>query len=176
MLKTSATKSSFYVWQVYLTFWIFKMTIFFLVSTLVSITIYFSLFFMCQWWQSPCRSMYPIKHIEFVNFEIQGNDETRADNSIDFVIQLCSTFQDMYTICHVMICILMLTKSFQPLKSYIENFKCCVSFASRYTSLQSYEPHHEKTCLCHKRTTKVQISLRIHTVWSASLLFAAEIV
>ena len=22
-----------------------------------------------------------------------------------------------------------------------------------------YEPHHEKTCLCHMRTTKVQISL-----------------
>ena len=31
------------------------------------------------------------------------------------------------------------------------------------------EPRHEKTCLCHMRTTKVQISLRIRAVWSASL-------
>ena len=38
------------------------------------------------------------------------------------------------------------------------------------------EPRHEKTCLCHMRTTKAQISLRIHTVWSAPLLFAAWIV
>ena len=33
-----------------------------------------------------------------------------------------------------------------------------------------YEPYHEKTCLCHMRTTKVQISLRISAVWSAPLL------
>ena len=26
------------------------------------------------------------------------------------------------------------------------------------------EPHHEKTCLCHMRTTKAQISLRIRAV------------
>ena len=37
----------------------------------------------------------------------------------------------------------------------------------------TYEPRHEKTCLCHMRTTKAQISLRIHAVWSAPLLFAA---
>ena len=30
-----------------------------------------------------------------------------------------------------------------------------------------------KHILCHMRTTKVQISLRIHAVWSAPLLFAA---
>ena len=35
------------------------------------------------------------------------------------------------------------------------------------------EPCHEKTCFCHMRTTKAQISLRIRAVWSASLLFAA---
>ena len=35
------------------------------------------------------------------------------------------------------------------------------------------EPHHEKTCLCHMRTTKAQIRLRIRAVWSAPLLFAA---
>ena len=32
---------------------------------------------------------------------------------------------------------------------------------------------HEKTCLCHMRPTKVQISLRIRAVWSAPLLFTA---
>ena len=37
----------------------------------------------------------------------------------------------------------------------------------------THEPRHEKTCLCHMRTTKVQISLCICTVWSAPLLFAA---
>ena len=36
---------------------------------------------------------------------------------------------------------------------------------------RSYEPRHEKTCLCYMRTTKVQISLRIRTVWSAPSLF-----
>ena len=30
-----------------------------------------------------------------------------------------------------------------------------------------------KCVLCYMRTTKVQISLRIHAVWSAPLLFAA---
>ena len=35
------------------------------------------------------------------------------------------------------------------------------------------ESHHEKTCLCHLRTTKAQISLRISAVCSAPLLFAA---
>ena len=33
------------------------------------------------------------------------------------------------------------------------------------------EPRHEKTCFSHMRTTKVQISLCIHAVWSAPLLF-----
>ena len=35
------------------------------------------------------------------------------------------------------------------------------------------EPRHEKTCFCNMRTTKTQISLCIHAVWSAPLLFAA---
>ena len=39
-----------------------------------------------------------------------------------------------------------------------------------------HEPRREKTCLCHMRTTKAQISLRIRVVWSAPLLFAAWIV
>ena len=30
-----------------------------------------------------------------------------------------------------------------------------------------YEPRHEKTCLCHMRTTKAQISLRIRSLISA---------
>ena len=39
--------------------------------------------------------------------------------------------------------------------------------------LKISEPHHEKSCLCHMRTTKTQIRLRIRAVWSASLLFTA---
>ena len=38
---------------------------------------------------------------------------------------------------------------------------------------QNFEPYHEKICFYHVRTTKAQISLRIHTVWSAALLFAS---
>ena len=38
------------------------------------------------------------------------------------------------------------------------------------------EPRHEKTCYCHMRTTKAQISLHIRAVWSAPLLFTAWIV
>ena len=37
----------------------------------------------------------------------------------------------------------------------------------------TYEPRHEKTCLCKMQTTKAQISLRMRTVWSAPLLFTA---
>ena len=39
-----------------------------------------------------------------------------------------------------------------------------------------FEPRHEKTCLCHMRTTKAQFSLRIRAVWSTPLMFAAWIV
>ena len=39
-----------------------------------------------------------------------------------------------------------------------------------------YEPRHEKICLCHMWTIKVQISLCIRAVWSAPLLFTARIV
>ena len=38
------------------------------------------------------------------------------------------------------------------------------------------KPCHEKTCSCHMRRTKTQISPRIRAAWSTSLLFAAEIV
>ena len=38
----------------------------------------------------------------------------------------------------------------------------------------TYEPCHGKTCLCYMRTTKTQISLRIHAVWLAFLLFTAS--
>ena len=41
---------------------------------------------------------------------------------------------------------------------------------------QMSEPRHQKACFCHMRTTKAQISLRIHAVCSAPLLFAAWIV
>ena len=34
------------------------------------------------------------------------------------------------------------------------------------------EPCHEKTCFSHMWSAKMQISLRIHAVWSAPLLFA----
>ena len=40
----------------------------------------------------------------------------------------------------------------------------------------TYEPCHDKTCFCHMRTTKAQISLHIRAVWSAPLLFTAWIV
>ena len=40
----------------------------------------------------------------------------------------------------------------------------------------SFEPRHEKTGLCHMRTTKVPISLLIRVVWAAPLLCVAWIV
>ena len=44
-----------------------------------------------------------------------------------------------------------------------------------YIRLKTYYMNHamRKCVLCHMRTTKTQISLRIRAVWSASLLFAA---
>ena len=52
---------------------------------------------------------------------------------------------------------------------------CQVSFLLLIcvTLMTLNESRHEKICLCHLRTTKAQISLCIHAVWSAPLLFAA---
>ena len=59
------------------------------------------------------------------------------------------------------------------------NSLCCkVIFAEPAQDLSGpdlpklFEPRHEKTCLCHMRTTKAQISLRIRGVCSAPLLSA----
>ena len=50
----------------------------------------------------------------------------------------------------------------------------CIIPLDRYRLAKcAYEPRHEKTWLCHMRITKAQISLRVGTVWSAPLLFAA---
>ena len=49
-------------------------------------------------------------------------------------------------------------------------------FSLMFSAMLTYEPRHEKTCLCHMRTTKAQISLCIRAVWSAPLLFAAYVV
>ena len=50
-----------------------------------------------------------------------------------------------------------------------ERFLFFTMFAKKCHFLDNFsnviiEPHHEKTCFSHMRTTKVQISLRIHTV------------
>ena len=50
------------------------------------------------------------------------------------------------------------------------------SFFYYYYYLSETGPRHKKTCFCHTSTTKAQISLRIHAVWSAPLLFEAWIV
>ena len=52
-----------------------------------------------------------------------------------------------------------------------ENFSISCPITKHMGSIL-FEPHHEKTCLCHMRTTKAQIKLRIRPVWSAPLLFA----
>ena len=46
-------------------------------------------------------------------------------------------------------------------------------FFSFWLTIIIIEPHHEKTCFWHMRTTKMQISLRIRAVWSALVLFPA---
>ena len=50
------------------------------------------------------------------------------------------------------------------------------SWMPSFDQLVTFEAHHEKTCSCHMRTTKAQISLCIRAVWSVPLLFAAWIV
>ena len=59
--------------------------------------------------------------------------------------------------------------------TYIKFPTSCISIpANKSTNIKLWnEPRREKTCLCHMRTTKAQISLHIHAVWSALLLFAA---
>ena len=61
-----------------------------------------------------------------------------------------------------------------PMLLYGKKVKQWIFFRN-YCSLW-YEPRHEKTCFCLMRTTKVQISLVICTVWSVPLLFTAWIV
>ena len=48
-----------------------------------------------------------------------------------------------------------------------------LSFADAKVLYALIEPQHEKTCLCHIRTSKAQISLRFCKVLSAPFLFAA---
>ena len=52
--------------------------------------------------------------------------------------------------------------------------RCDFFFLRRSNALN--EPRHQKTCLCHMRTTNVQISLHICAVSPAPLLFTAYIV
>ena len=62
------------------------------------------------------------------------------------------------------------------LKSLLVACRICVSYTWDFRDgfiCIIIEPRHEKTCLCHIRTTKAQISLRICAVWSAPLLFTA---
>ena len=62
----------------------------------------------------------------------------------------------------------------------IRSFVCGSHTAEAYSSCGLTkvlkEPRQEKTCLCHMRTTKAQISLHIRAVWSAPLLFTVWIV
>ena len=51
--------------------------------------------------------------------------------------------------------------------------RCNKLFFLRIRQRSENGPHHEKTCFCHMWTTKTQISLCIHAVWSAPLLCAA---
>ena len=64
-------------------------------------------------------------------------------------------------------------------------FLCCLqtfsvigTFSNLYLVTNRKNMSHvmRKTCLCHMRTTKAPISLRIRAVWSAPLLFAARLV
>ena len=55
--------------------------------------------------------------------------------------------------------------------SYLFHTMCLRLYADSMLTQNSwrsgrwYESRHEKTCLCHRRTTKAQISLRICAVW-----------
>ena len=53
-------------------------------------------------------------------------------------------------------------------KAYCSATWKCNSKRSRYRTINLpawFEPHNEKTCFCHMRTTKTQISLHIRAVW-----------
>ena len=79
--------------------------------------------------------------------------------------------------------------SFCAVKTYVENIPWKPGFKWKrfnkeavrvhhrdYNIQELYGPGHAKRVLCHMRTTKAQISLRIRAVWSAPLFFAAWIV
>ena len=61
--------------------------------------------------------MFPssLPHTESVTFEIEGN-ENKVTKSIDFIIQSCSNFQGICTICHIMKCFLVEQNRFSHLK------------------------------------------------------------
>ena len=78
-------------------------------------------------------------------------------------------------------CLLQLSEQPPKDRPVNEGKKCniCITLTVKINKIQTsekYEPRHEKTCLCHMRTTKAQISLHIYTVWSAPFLFTAWIV
>ena len=93
---------------------------------------------------------------------------------------------DILKICHRYAgCWMMLTRQFNDDRTHLTDLrsnKYSVQLSSGiftaniiilFLSKDINEPHHEKTGFCHMQTTKAQTSLRIRTVWSAPLLFAA---
>ena len=63
--------------------------------------------------------------------------------------------------------LLQIGASVYSVSKWEENYQNCdriPAYSGPYRHWTGNEPRHEKTCFCHMRTAKAQISLRIHTV------------
>ena len=62
---------------------------------------------------------------------------------------------------------------FNQIQDIVRTKRCSIQYTVTGSAALLYEPCHEKTCFCHMRTTKAQISLHIRAVWSAPLWFTS---
>ena len=74
----------------------------------------------------------------------------------------------LYTVCQIRFCHVSVTLRFYKTGNnmYLYGYH---EAKKTFKEIKDFEPHHEKTWLCHMRTTKAQISLRIRSVWTAPL-------
>ena len=81
----------------------------------------------------------------------------------------CAGSPEPSLVAYVISTIISLAAHFIFIPAYSSLYLKCFWYHYRPTNsiLLTYEPHHEKTCLCHMRTTKAQISLHFSAfvVW-----------
>ena len=138
----------------------------------------------CADWSAPLLFAYDIRHvfswpgsyILYTNSEGSGASLCKCVGSITWAFAVCLSEKYpffMYPLISSLHFKLLINNNLSNCRWCHKRINDLLSLRKHMSTKWVYEPRHEKTCLCHVRTTKAQISLRRCTVWLAPLLFAA---